>query len=297
MAPSGRHLRALAVGLALLGAVAIAPAAARGDDVVTPAPARVDAIRLDEKLGAQVPLDLRFRDQDGHDVTLRDLVRGDLPVLLTFNYSNCPMLCSLQLNALVSALPQLPLTPGQQFRMVTVIIEPKETPAGAAETRGHYLDKLGDHDAKLRATTAAGGWTFLVAATDGDQTAIRELADTVGFHFEYVPERAEWAHPAALIFLSPSGVVTRYLLGIDYPPGDVTTSLLRAGTAEPSASVGFLQRCFHYDPAKNSHARMGVRLMKYGAAVFVTLLLGVLTLAHYLRRRRGAGSPTHGVGR
>jgi len=272
--------------MAVLAALALPGGHAVADtgDFTTPAPPAVAAVDVEEKLGARVPLDLRFRDHDGQEVALGDLVRGDLPVILTFNYSSCPMLCSLQLDGVVDGLGAVDLGVGEQFRVITVVIEPKETPERAAETREAYLDKLQTRNLVRRGPAQRGGWTFLVAARDGDDAAIRRLAETVGFEYRYVPERAEWAHPAALVFLSPSGTVTRYIHGIQYDPKELFTSLVRAGTSEPSASIGFVQRCFHWDPDAGGNPAAGRALMKFGALAFAGLVLGALLVAHLLRR-------------
>jgi protein SCO1/2 len=270
--------------LAVAAALVLTGGTAAADDFTTAAPPEVAAVDVDEQLGAQVPLDLRFRDHDGREVTLGDLVRGDLPVILTFNYSSCPMLCSMQLNGLVDGLGAVDLGVGQQFRVVTVIIEPKEEPARAHDTREAYLDKLQTRNVNRRGPAQRGGWTFLVAATKGDDAAIRRLAETVGFRYRYVDETGEWAHPAVLVLLSPGGIVTRYVHGIEYDPKELFSSLVRAGTAEPSASVGFVQRCFHWDPDAGGNPAAGRALMKFGAFAFAGLVIGALLVAHLVRR-------------
>ena len=282
------------VAWALASHSASAAIAADGEPT-TPAPAPLAAVRVDEQLGAQVPLSLRFRDHQGREVSLGELVRGDLPVVLTFNYASCPMLCSMQLNGLVAALPDMKLAAGRQFRVITVVIEPREELARAVDMREGYLDKLGEHDTTLRSSAAGDGWSFLLAATEGDDRAIRALADAVGVRYHYVADRAEWAHPGVLVFLSPSGTVTRYVHGIQFDPVELRQSVMRAGVAEPSASVGFLQRCFHWDPTANSKARFGRQLMMFGAGVFAAVLIIAVGLAHYLRRA-GATPPTPNEG-
>jgi protein SCO1/2 len=243
-----------------------------------------------------------FRDQDGALVTLGDVLRGGLPVILTFNYSDCPMLCSVQLNGLTAALPkvgELGASPdpargpamfrvGAQFRIVTIDLEPRETLDKARAMRQRYLDRI----AEDQRATARAGWTFLVAAVPGDSSAIQRVADAVGFRYTYVKDRAEWAHPAALILLSAGGVVTRYLYGIEYDPKVMRESIYKAGLAEPAAAVGFMLRCYHYDPGANSHARAGVTALRVGAAGFAILLfasLGAMHLTHL--RRRGKRIP------
>jgi protein SCO1/2 len=274
----------LHVAAALLALVAAQGTARASDGFTTAAPPAVDAIDVEEKLGAKVPLDLRFRDHDGKEVALGDLVRGDLPVVLTFNYSSCPMLCSMQLDGVVDGLGAVDLGVGEQFRVITVVIEPKETPERANETREAYLDKLQTRNPVRRGPAQRGGWTFLVAARHDEDAAIRRLAESVGFAYRYVPERAEWAHPAVLVFLSPSGTVTRYVHGIQYDPKELFTSVVRAGTAEPSASVGFVQRCFHWDPTAGGNPAAGRALMKFGALAFAGLVIGALLVAHLVRR-------------
>jgi len=279
-------------------------AVAPDDEVPAPPPTyQAGGVTVDEHLGAQVPLDARFRTQDGALVRLGDVLRGDLPAILTFNYSDCPMLCSVQLNGLTAALPRVgapaPLPAaiaagsaadsrsavfrvGAQFRIVTIDLEPTESLEKARAMRARYLARLPED----QRSTAQAGWTFLVAATPGDAAAIRRVADAVGFRYTYVRDRAEWAHPAALILLSAAGVVTRYLYGIEFDPAALRESIYKAGLAEPAAALGFLLRCYHFDPNANSHTRAGVSALRIAAAGFAILLFSALAVMHRSRRTR-----------
>ena len=297
------------------------------DEILAPPPTfKANGVTVDEHLGARVPLDAKFRTQDGALVSLGQVLSGELPAILTFNYADCPMLCSMQLHGLTSALPAVgePIAlgerdgpgpnaergnraaPGQsgpsaasvaadrkavfrvgaQFRIVTIDLEPTESLDKVRAMRERYLARLPEDQRAVART----GWTFLVAATPGDATAIRRVADAVGFHYAYIQERAEWAHPAVLILLSAAGVVTRYVYGIDPDPAVLRESIYKAGLAEPAAAVGFLLRCYHYDPDASSHARAGVMALRLGAAGFVVLLISALAVMHFARRstRRGA---------
>jgi protein SCO1/2 len=268
------------------------PAPAPPDDKVLTSQAwKGEGVTVAEKLGAKVPLDATFRTADGKRVTLGQVLQvgGELPTILTFNYSDCPMLCSLQLNGLSTALPQIAdkvdgvmLRPGAQFRIVTIDLEPNETPAKIQKMRDKYIARLPERQRE----SARAGWTFLLADIPNDQTQIRRVAEAVGFSYMYVPDRAEWAHPAALIFLASSGVVTRYVYGIEFAPAVMRESLLKAGTAEPASAVGFMNRCYHYDPDANSHARTGVLALRIAAASTIVLLLSGLGLARFLRKQR-----------
>jgi protein SCO1 len=271
--------------------------AAPDEEILAPAPGyQANDVTVDEHVGGRVPLDAAFRTQDGTRVTLGDVLRGDLPAILTFNYSDCPMLCSVQLNGLTAALPKVgergpspdpgkgdaQFRVGAQFRIVTIDLEPNETLDKARAMRQRYIDRLPE-DQRAAART---GWTFLVAATPGDGAAIQRVAQAVGFRYTYIQDRAEWAHPAALILLSASGVVTRYLYGIEFDPKVMRESLYKAGIAEPAAAVGFMFRCYHYDPSANSHARAGVITLRIGAAGFAILLIAALGAMHLLRRAK-----------
>lgn len=272
--------------------------AAPDDEIPAPPPTyQANGVTVDEHVGGRVPLDATFRTQDGTPVTLGDVLRGDLPVILTFNYSDCPMLCSVQLNGLTAALPKVGepgpspdrsnrskgdavFRVGVQFRIVTIDLEPNETLDKAQAMRRRYLDRLPEDQRE----TARAGWTFLVAATPGDAAAIHRVAEAVGFRYTYIVDRAEWAHPAALILLSASGVVTRYVYGIEFDPMVMRESIYKAGIAEPAAAVGFILRCYHYDPNANSHARAGVMALRIGAAGFVVLLITAIGIMHLVRR-------------
>lgn len=270
--------------------------ASGGDEILAPPPTyKANDVTVAEKLGAKVPLDARFRDQDGKLVTLGELLsRGKggeetLPTILTFNYSDCPMLCNLQLNGLTAVLPQIAekqgsamFRVGAQFRIVTIDLEPNDTLDKLRKMRQRYIERLPEAQREAART----GWTYLLAETPGDGAAIRRVADSVGFSYTYIADRAEWAHPAALIFLSVKGTVTRYVYGIEFDQAVMRESIIKAGTSEPATAVGFMNRCYHFDPDANNHTRAGVMALRIGAAGFVVLLLSVFGVMHVIRKNR-----------
>ena len=274
----------LALAYALLGAKPVlahpggeaAPADPK-DEILAPPPTyKGNSVTVEEKLLSQVPLDATFRDHTGKVVTLGELLAGETPTILTFNYSDCPMLCNLQLNGLTAVLPSIGekkdntlFRIGGQFRIVTIDLEPKESLDKLRAMRGRYIERLPESLRK----GAEKGWTFLVAETPGDGAAIRRVAQSVGFSYTYVTERAEWAHPAALIFLSARGTVTRYVYGIEFDPQMMRDSIFKAGAMEPASAVGFMNRCYHYDPDANNHSRAGAHALRIGAAGAVVLQL------------------------
>lgn len=272
--------------VATLATPALAHPGGADNDVPAPPPTyKGNEVQVDEHLGGKVPLDAHFTTSDGKAVNLGDLLKGDLPTILTFNYSDCPMLCSLQLNGLSKVLPELTnkidgfsLYLGAHYRIITIDLEPTEPLDKLARMKAKYVDRL----PKWQHDEGAAGWTYL----KGDEATIRRVAETVGFKYTYLPDRAEWAHPAALIFLSTTGAVTRYVYGIDFAPAMMRESIVLAGKAEASTAVGFMNRCYHYDPEANSHAHAGVLAMRIGAAGFVVLLFSTLALMHFLRKQR-----------
>lgn len=311
--------RAASVGAALWLALAVTPVAASEasstsnagaaagatDYVPTPPPTfQGEKVSVEEKLGAMVPGNLKFRDHTGNVVTLGQVLRGDLPTILTFNYSDCPMLCSLQLNGLTAVLDEVAAPAaldeaaasrpdlvkagrkatfklGGHFRVLTVVLEPTQTQAKTQATRQSYLDRLSEKDRAL----AAQGWTFLSAVDPNDSRAIAALADSVGFRYTYVRERAEWAHPAALIFLSTSGTVTRYVHGTQFEAPLIRESIIKAGLSEPATAIGFMNRCYHFDPNANNHSRAGVLTLRVGAVAFLGLMILVFAGRRWLRRQ------------
>jgi len=274
-----------------------------GDEAMAPPPTyKANDVKVIEKLGARVPLEAKFPPHDRHLLTPGQVLQpdaepgklgkagaNDLPTILTFNYSECPMLCNLQLNGLTAVLPQIAerkdgamFRLGEQFRIVTIDLEPNEDLAKLVAMRDKYIARLPEAQQKA----ARKGWTFLVAEHPGDAAEIRRVAETVGFSYTYVTERAEWAHPASLILLSTTGTVTRYVHGIEFEPDVMRESILKAGASEPASAVGFMNRCYHYDPDANNHSRVGVMALRIGAAGFVVLLLSGLGVIHAIRKNR-----------
>ncbi len=269
-------LRAVLVASALT-LVAAGPAAAHvreaPDDILK-------SIGVDEKLGARVPLDLRFRDQDGKTVTLRDCFTGG-PAILTLNYYTCPMLCPLTLRSLLSAAAAVRgLSLDRDYRIVTVSIDAAERPEAARARAGemHALMKeVGD---------PASRWPFLA----GDEKSVGALTAAVGFRYRKVG--AEFAHPDVAIVLTPDGRVSRYLYGIAPDPKDLRLALVEAAGGRIGASRAWNQvllYCFHYDPVGKKYALYAINIMKAGGAVTLVLLGTVYFLL--LRRRRPASSP------
>ena len=238
-------------------------------------PPQLEEVGIEEHLEAEVPMDLEFRDEYGAVVTLGDYFDGTKPVILTLNYYKCPMLCGLQLNGLLDGLIDLDWTPGQEFELVTVSINPLETPALANEKKQNYMKRY-------ERPSAAKGWHFLT----GREPEIRQLASTLGFGYTYDRETGEYAHAAAIFLATPDGRVARYLYGIEYPEKRLRLALLEASAGEIGTTIDqLILYCFHYDPSSRRYAPVAMNIMRLGGGVTV-LVLGLSLGGYWLREAR-----------
>ena len=243
-----------------------------------PLPKELEGVGVTEHLDSRIPLDLEFTDSDGKLVKLGELFDRKRPVLLTLNYSNCPMLCSLQLNGLFDAMKRMPWDIGDKFEMVTLSFDPLETPERARMTKQKYLEVY-------RRAGAAEGWHFLV----GREENIKKVADAIGFRYRYSPEQRQYIHVAAAYILTPDGRLSRYLYGVEYDPQTLRLSLLEAADGKiGSASDQILLFCFHYDAEKGRYAPAALRLMQLGGGAIVVVIVGLIWI---LRRREVAKKP------
>jgi protein SCO1/2 len=224
----------------------------------TAVPAQVADLAFDQNLGAQVPLDAVFRDEQGREVKLGEFV-SKRPAILVLAYLRCPQLCTLVLNGLLDGLKGVSYRPGEEFEIVTVSFDPRETPALAATKKANYL-------AGYPMPGAEKGWHFLT----GEKNQIDRLAAAVGFHYSYDAKHDRFNHPSGIMILTPEGRVSRYLFGIQYSPRDLKLGIVEASNGQVGSVVDqFLLFCFHYDRENGSYAMTAVRT---GGAIMVLLL-------------------------
>lgn len=245
-------------------------------------PNYLKGVGIDQKLGAQVPLDLPFRDENGNTVRLGQYFDGRRPVVLTLVYYNCPMLCTLVLNDLTRGMNGLDLSAGDDFQVVTVSFDPKETPELAADKKKTYL-------ASYRRPHAAEGWHFLT----GDQASIAALTSAIGFHYKWDPKFQQYIHPSGVMVLTPTGTISRYFFGIDYGLKDLKLSLQEAsGNKIGSFTDQVILYCFHYDPSSGKYTLAVTRAMQVGG-VMTMAALGAFWFAMFRHRDpHAAGLPS-----
>jgi protein SCO1/2 len=245
-------------------------------------PYQIQEVNVLEKLEDRVDMDLRFTDYTGQEVRLGDYFDGEKPVLLTLNYYSCATLCSVQLNALLQGLRELEWTAGEEFRIVTVSIDPREDAALANAKRESYLAELGRGDDL--------DWNFLV----GEEDQVRALADAVGFTYKYDNVTKQYAHPAVVMFLSGEGVVSRYLYGITLASRDLKFALIET-SAGRVGDLGdkIILSCFRYNSSDGRYTATIFGIARLGGVLTV---LGLMIAGAIAWRRellpRPDGSPT-----
>jgi protein SCO1/2 len=235
-------------------------------------------VGFDQRIGEPVPQDLPFRDENNRIVRLRDYF-GQKPVLLVPAYYECPMLCTLVLNGVVSALRALPFDAGKEFTVVTFSIDWRETPDLAAAKKKKYLEAY-------RRQSAETGWHFLT----GDEEAIARLTRAIGFRYAWDAAQQQYAHASGIVVLTPRGTLARYFYGVDYAPRDLRLALVEAAEERIGSVVDqLLLFCFHYDPATGSYSRVALGAVRLGGGLTLLALVGGIVLLLRRERRGRAG--------
>ncbi|MBX2813494.1 MAG: SCO family protein [Myxococcales bacterium] len=241
----------------------------------TTADAVLGRISIDQKLGEQIPLDLEFTDASGKTRQLGDLL-GPRPLVLALVYYECPMLCTMVLNGMLRALNVLKFDAGKEFDILTISIDPRETPVLAAEKKAIYLKRY-------RRAGSERGWRFFV----GTQSAITALSDAVGFRYVYVKETDQYAHASGLVILTPEGKVSKYLYGIDYSPRDLRLSLVEASAGRiGSFTDAILLSCFQYNPSEGRYSFAVISVIRLVGILTVLAILSFIIMSRVHERRR-----------
>jgi len=228
-------------------------------------PAALQKVAFEQRLNEQLPLDLPFKDENGAAVRLGDYF-GRKPVVLTFVYYECPMLCTQVLNGLESALRVIDESVGREFEVVTVSFDPRETPVLASGKKKAYLDRY-------KRAGAEQGWHFLT----GEQASIDALTKAAGFSFYWDEQTQQFAHASGIVVATPAGKLSRYFFGIDYSARDLKFALIESSSEKiGSLADRLLLYCYHYDPATGNYGFVAMRAVRLGGAVTLAALLGFI---------------------
>ena len=226
-------------------------------------------IAVQQNMGKRLPLHLKFEDDKNDLVKLGDYFRNGKPILLSFNYSDCPKLCVVQLNNLASALANIDLVPGEDFEFISVSLDPNEQASTLAKTKQKYLYAYGD-------VTTADGWHYL----RGTKANILELTKVCGFKYKYIHESRTYSHPAAFIFITADGRISSYADGLNGKLEELLKpSLMEAGNGKIGSfadKVAYFASCFVFDPTTGKHSLSAIRVMRLaGMVTMLALAIGV----------------------
>ncbi len=269
-----RYLRFLAAFILAASLAATAQSLYRGGGMggsevkaATPPPAILKNIEIEQKLNAQLPLDLAFRDERGRDVKLGDFF-GKRPVVLSLVYYDCPMLCGEVLNGMSSVFGVLNFQIGKDYEVVTVSFDPREGPDLAAAKKRRFVERYGREGAEA-------GWHFLTGST----ASINALTQAVGFRYQWDERSQQYAHAAAIMVATPQGRLAQYLYGVEYPPKDLRLALVEASHNQLGSVVDqVLLYCFHYDPRTGRYGALITRVVQVAGLVTVLIVGGGLLL-------------------
>ena len=242
-----------------------------GENTGSELPRVLQQVGVTQHLNQQLPLDASFVDDTGKTIRLGDYF-GKHPAILSMVYYNCPMLCSEELDGLTSALEMVRLTPGKDFEVVIISIDPTETPEQAAKKKQFYLKRYGHPE-------TAAGWHFLT----GQKPAIDAVTQAVGFGYVRVPgpdgRLTQYAHASSIELVTTDGKLAQYYLGVEYSPKDVLLGLIDAsGNKIGTPVANILTYCYHYDPQTNKHSLVVARVVQFGGMMTVAGLGGFMFL-------------------
>lgn len=242
-------------------------------------------VGLDQLLGAQVPADVTLKDEAGASVRVGQFF-GKRPLVLSFVYFDCPMLCNEVLNAELRTLNGLNLNVGKDFDVLTVSIDPNDTPDKARVRKARYLRRYDREGSEA-------GWHFLT----GDAASTRKLAESVGFRYTYSPETRQYTHAAGIMILTPEGKAARYFQGISYPPRDVRLALAEASEGKlGSLSDQMLLFCYQYDPATGRYTLAILNLVRLFCTITAVAVGSYIAFAYRRDRAKTRAAVATGLG-
>lgn len=281
--------RTLTLAAAVAAMAIVCPARAEreiGHGPALPAdqvPAELMQIGIDEHLGETVPSDVSLVDEAGRAVVLGDFIKTGRPVVVNFVYHTCPTLCSFVQNGFAASLREVPWSIGDKFDVLTISIDPRDTPQIAAEKKAKWVGGYGRDAAQT-----GKGWHFLT----GQEAELKRLTQAFGFRYAFDAKQGQYAHSAALFVLTPNGKISRYLYGIEFPKNDVRLALAEAAEGKTISTVDhLLLYCYQYDPNARSYVLVAMRVMRLGALATMLGLAAFLGVFWARERKKAKLQP------
>ena len=262
--------RLVAALVILMLALSMSPAVAAAAPTHVRAPPDLhQRVGFDQELGAQAPLDAVFHDASGNTIHLRDLLHGK-PVLLVPGYFTCKTLCSVVRTGVANGVRGTGFTPGKQFDVVLVSIDPHETPADA-----RHAQRM---DAANHPGAGVAQWHYLT----GHQTSIAPLMHSIGFRYMFDARSDQFDHATGIVVLTPGGKVSQYLFGVKFPAETLRLALVHASQGSVGNIIDRLVLlCCQYDTSTGRYTLTIHRIMQGLGISFAMLLAGFVV---FLRR-------------
>jgi protein SCO1/2 len=236
-------------------------------------------VGIDQKLNEQLPLDAVFKDEQGNEVRLGQYFNGK-PVVIALVYYTCPMLCNQVLNGMLGSFRQIPFNVGEQFEVVTVSFDQKDTPQLAAAKKQTYITGY-------NRPGAAAGWHFLT----GDAINVQKLTEAVGFRYAWDEQTKQYAHASGIMLATSEGKLARYFYGIDYPPKDLRLALVETSANKIGTPVDTLMLyCYHYDPSTGKYGVVIMNVIRLAGIITIVLIAALLLVLRSISRKRMAMS-------
>lgn len=263
---------------AILATLGLGAPIASGQLIPKDLPEEIQGVKLIEHRGETVPTDIRLVDSNGNARTTGEFFDGERPVILIMAYYDCPLLCTLVLNRAQDALNEISWTLGEEFRVLTVSFDSRNTTAQAAEKQAEYL-------AGYRDIVADATWEFCTT----DAESAKRLASAIGFHYKFIPETGEFSHTSVLTFLTPDGKINNYIENLIFEPKQVKLALVESAEGKQGSIFDRIQHfCFSYDGSEGKYTLQAVNVMKLGGGLTLLFVAGFVGTYVAINRRNRA---------
>ena len=212
-------------------------------------------------LGKVIPLDLKFTDSQGKEVTLKNLINK--PTVIDFVYYHCPGICTPLMMEVSDVIGKVKYEPGTDYDIICISIDHNETTQMAADKK-QAMFSLSSKEIPDSA------WTFLT----GDSTSIYEITNVAGFGF--VKNELGYQHQGVLIFVDKDGKIVQYLspgyvketAEFKILPSEFELAVEKASKGEITSTLTkVLQTCSRYIPK----GRSGIILLIIFGSGIITL--------------------------
>ena len=235
-------------------------------------------VTINENLGKKLKLKgINFLNQYGKKVYLEDLIK-DKPIVLSFGYYTCPLLCGFVLQGKKEVLQEVEkngLTAGKDYRVISISFDKKDT----VENAQRYYERYSIPEKKVNEDLP--NWSFLV----GNEKTINNITSQIGFQFKWIEANQEYAHAAAIYIITPERKISRYLYGMQFNAFDIKLALIEAKKeAIRTTFEKVLLYCYRYDSNSRGYVLYARNIMK-ASGIFTIIFLSCMLLYFFKKEK------------